>query len=757
MRRRTLLVAGLTSAGAFAIGCSPVERQQLRGGAALPLAAGEIAINGWLKLAPDGTVGVVCPKSEMGQGVHSALLMLVAEELDCGWSRVRADPAAVDKLYGNVAGLAEGVPFRPDDDGSIARSMRWVMTTVMREMGFEMTGGSSSVKDLWQPMRQAAATMRATLVNAVAAFWQVPAGEVRIADGVLSHASGKQMTMGDVVRQFGATLRPATSFTLKPASEYKLIGQPLPRNDSGAKIDGSAPFGIDVRRPNMLYAAIRMCPTLGGTLRSFDDSAARKLPGVQAVLRVDATHGGTGGVVVVADSWWRAHKALNAVKVQWDAGAMAGVSNQSVNDRLRAALDGDTGFAFWKAGDANTALAAAPQKLQAEYSAPYLAHATLEPMNCTVLFDGSKKATVWAPTQVPGFARRAAAKALGIDDDLVELHVTYLGGGFGRRLEVDFVAQAAQIAKQLPGRAVQLLYSREEDTRHDFYRPACIARFAAGIDGSGRLVAWRNVSAGQAIVPAYLPRTAGIPGLGPDKTASEGAFDISYELPNVHVEHVRVDLPVPIGFWRAVGHSHQAFFKESFVDECAHAAKADPLAFRTALLARHPRVRTVLELAAARAGWGTPLAPAPDGAKRARGIALHESFGSVVAQVAEVSVGPAREIRVHRVVCAIDCGLAVNPNLIAQQMESGITFGLSAALSGHIDINDGQVKQGNFHDYTLLRFNEAPAIETHIVPSTRHPEGVGEPGLPPIAPAVANAVFVLTGQRLRSLPLTLAA
>jgi len=380
----------------------------------------------------------------------------------------------------------------------------------------------------------------------------------------------------------------------------------------------------------------------------------------------------------------------------------------------------------------------------------------MEPMNCTVQFDGDK-ATVWVPTQVPGLARQAAAKAMGLKDEQVEMQLTYLGGGFGRRLEVDVVAQAATVAKAFKGRPVQLIWSREEDTRHDFYRPACVSRFEAGLDAQGRITAWRNVSAGQAITPNFLPRNVGMPGMGPDKTTSEGAYDVAYEFPNARVGHVTVDLPVPVGYWRSVGHSHQAFFKESFLDECAHAAKADPLQYRLDLLAQHPRQHAVLQLAASKAGWGQPLSPAPDGARKARGIALHESFGSIVAQVAEVSVSEQGEIRVHRVVCAIDCGLAVNPNTIAQQVESSVVYGLSAALYGRIDIAQGRVQQSNFHDSPVLRMAECPEVETHIVASTAHPEGVGEPALPPVAPVVANAVFVLTGQRLRSLPLKLGA
>ena len=753
MNRRTFLVAASIAGGGFLVGCTSSSRQQLRSGA-LPLRDGQIALNGWVKVSPDGSVTALIGKSEMGQGVQTALMMLVAEELDCGWPAMRFETSGVDPLYGNVAGLAEGVPFRPDDDGAAARSMRWVMTTVMRQMGFMMTGGSSSVKDLWLPMREAAAVTRATLVEAVAHSWSVPPAQVSVSEGVFSGPGGKTMKLGDAVRLLGANPKPASEFTLKSPAQFTLIGKPIPRNDASAKTEGSAIFGIDVKRPGMLYAAVRMSPVLGGQVQSFDAAKAKALPGVAGVVRFEGANGGSGGVAVVADRYWRAFKALDAVDVHFADGPMAGVSSSAIAEQFAKTLDSEEGFSYWKIGDANAVLAASPRKIEAEYRAPFLAHATMEPMNCTVEYRGDS-ATVWAPTQTPGFARRAAAKALDLPEEKVEVHVTYLGGGFGRRLESDFVGQAAAVAKSFPGKPVQSLWSREEDMRHDFYRPACVSRFAAALDEQGRIAAWRNVSAGQAIVPGYLPRNAGMPGMGPDKTASEGAFDQAYEFPAVRVGHVTAPLPVPVGFWRSVGHSHQAFFKEGFVDECAHAAGADPLRYRLALLANHPRHRAVIELAAAKAGWGAPLADASDGAKKARGIALHESFGSIVAEVAEVSLSADGRIRVHRVVCAIDCGLVVNPNIVVQQIESSVVFGITSALYGRIDIEGGRVKQGNFHEYALLRLNECPQIECHIVASSAAPEGVGEPGVPPVAPALANALFALTGKRLRSLPLAL--
>ena len=443
--------------------------------------------------------------------------------------------------------------------------------------------------------------------------------------------------------------------------------------------------------------------------------------------------------------------------MRWNEAVPASqVDSASAIAMLAKRLDQPAGFAYYSHGDTDAAMKAAARSIQADYSAPWLAHAAMEPINWTVqLKDG--RATVWASTQAPDLARSAAAKVLGLDDaEKVDVKVQFLGGGFGRRLEVDFVAQAAAIAKAAPdGVAVQTFWSRAEDTQHDFYRPACVSRFKAGFDASGQLLGLSNQSVGQAVIPGVMKRLFDLPAAGPDKTTSEGAFDQPYEWPAAHIQHEIVDLAVPVGFWRSVGHSHQAFFKESFVDEMAAETKADPVAFRLALLKNHPCHAKVLQLAADQAGWGQPLAAAPNGAKMARGVALHQSFGSVVAQVAEVSVAADRTIRVHRVVCAVDCGTPVNPNHIRQQMDSGVVFGLSAALYGAIDIVKGRVQQTNFHDYPALRLSACPVIETHIVASTEHPEGMGEPSTPPIAPAVANAIFALTGQRLRKLPLKL--
>lgn len=754
--RRKFILGTLGVAGALAIGWGVLPpRQRLTTAEPLPTAEGEVAFNGWVKIARDGSVTVTLAKSEMGQGVVTALCMLLAEELDADWSRVRWQQSPIDKIYNNIATVVDGLPVHPDTGNVVLDALKWLTAKTMREVGVMMTGGSSSVKDLWRPMREAGAAAREMLVAAAAAQWRIAAADCSTEKGEVIAPDGRRLGYGELAAAAAQQKMPSSP-TLKPAERFKLLGQPTRRLDTPAKIDGSARFGIDALPQGLLYAALKMCPTLGGRAQRHDDAAARARRGVKAVVAIEPQRGGTGGVAVIADHPWRARQAADALDVSWDHGALAGFNSAEAMEQIAQAARTENGFAFFETGEVDAALAAAAQRIEAEYRAPWLAHAALEPINCTVLFEGNK-ATVWASTQVPGLARQAAADALGLPAEAVTVNVMLLGGGFGRRLETDFVAQAAAIAKAVPGQPVQTIWSREQDTRHDLYRPACVARFEAGFDANKRLVAWKNTSAGQAIVPQVVKRAFGLPGGGPDKTASEGAFDQAYEWPAARIAHAHVALPLQVGFWRAVGHSHQAFFKEGFLDECAHAAGADPLAFRETLLQQHPKQLAVLRAVAKAAGWGTPSPAAPDGARTARGIALHDSFGSTVAQVAEVSLGPDKTVRVHRVWCAIDCGFAVNPAGIRQQMESAVVFGLSAALHGGVDIVDGQVQQGNFHDQPIVRLTEAPRVECLILPSTEHPEGVGEPGLPPIAPAVANALFALTGQRLRSLPLKLSA
>lgn len=754
--RRRFILGTLAAGTALVVGWGLMPpRQRLTGSQPLPVKPGQSAFNGWLKIDADGSVVVQTPKSEMGQGVHTALAMVLADELDADWATVRVEHPPLDAIYNNQATLVDGLPFHPDNKGVVKQLSQWLTAKTMREFGLQMTGGSSSLKDLWLPMREAGASARAMLVAAAAAQWGVKPEDCTVKAGLVSHPSGKSAGFGALAAAAAQQPLPK-AVVLKKPEQFSFIGRPMPRIEAADKGNGRAAFGLDVLLPGMLYATVNMCPTLGGTVEGFDAAAAHAMPGVKKVLQVAGHHGGTAGVAVIADSPWHALKALAALKVRWNeaAGASA-VTSPAALDQLAAVLDREDGLAYFKQGSVDDAFRTAARTVKAEYRAPWLAHTPLEPINCTVqVKDG--QATVWAPTQVPGLARRAAALALGLPSEAVAVHVQFLGGGFGRRLDVDFVGQAAEIAKAMPGVPVQTFWSRAEDTQHDFYRPACVSRWEAAVDAQGRLVGVRNVSAGQAIVPAVLARLFGVYGGPLDKTASEGAFDQPYEWPAARIAHANVELPVPVGFWRSVGHSHQAFFKESFVDECAAALGQDAVAFRLGLLQNHPRHAAVLKLAAEKAGWGTPLAPAPDGAKKARGVALHQSFGSIVAQVVEASVAADRTIRVHRVVAAVDCGTPVNPNHIAQQMDSAVVYGLSAALYGEITLNQGRVQQSNFHDFGALRMDACPVIETHIVPSAEHPEGMGEPGTPPVAPALASALFALTGQRLRALPLKLA-
>jgi len=757
VKRRHFVLLPLAATGVLALGWTLLPpRQRLRTARRLPVAAGQHALNGWVLLGADDTVWVAMPKSEMGQGVHTGLAQVLADELDADWSRVRVAPAPPDRIYNNQAVGVDGLPFHPDDDGALRRAAGWLTAKAMREMGVMVTGGSSSMKDLWLPLRQAGASARAMLAGAAAQAWQVPVAELRVAAGVVSHASGRQARFGELAAAAGRQPVPASPL-LKTPDQYTLIGRPVPRLEGPDKGRGTARFGLDVLQPGMLYASVVMCPTLGGRVAAFDGAAALKLPGVKHVVAVPGLRGGTAGVAAVADSPWRALQAARQVAVTWDEAVPAvAFSSAAAMQALARSLDTETGTAYFSRGDVDKALQASARTLHAEYRAPLLAHATLEPQNCTVLLkDG--RGHVWAPTQVPDVARAAAAEALGLARGLVQVDVQLLGGGFGRRLDVDFIAQAGAIARQVPGVPVQTFWTREQDTTHDFYRPCAVSRLQAGLDAQGRIAGWRATSAGPAIVPRILSRLFGLPDTGGlDKSTAEGASDQPYEWPHARVAHHSVDLPVPVGFWRSVGHSHQAFFKEGFTDECAHAAGQDPVAYRAAMLQRHPRHRRVLDAVAVMAGWGRPPAPVPGGAATALGVALHHSFGSIVAQVAQVSVGADRGIRVHRVWCAIDCGTPVQPDLVAQQMEGAIVFGLTAALHGRIDIEQGRVQQSNFHDQPLLRMADCPVITTQVLPSTAPPEGVGEPGTPPIAPAVANALFALTGQRLRELPLRLA-
>ena len=747
--RRRFLLSGVAVAGAMVLGWGVMPpRQRMRGKQPLPLENGAVALNGWIAIAPDGSVQLAMPRAEMGQGVHTALAMLVAEELDVGLDAIKLIQAPVDKIYSNLALMHDNWHFHPDDKGTGKRVAIRMLEKVGRELGIIITGGSSSVADAWDPMREAGATARALLVAEAAREWKVPHEQVRTENGVLYHdISKRQAGYGSLAAR--AALGQPQEVKLKDPHSFRLIGTPVLRRDSRIKSEGTAKYGIDARPEGMVYAAVRMTPYIGGSVQGVNPGEVTGMPGVLSVIDFSgALHeksGAGAGVAVVARTFWQARQAAAALPIRWNDGGNGGLSSEKIYADLAHALDNDDGFVYYGTGDIEKGKEAL-RTIRSEYRAPFMAHATMEPVNCTAqVKDG--KVRLWVGTQVPSFAVRAAARVAGVGEGDVILHEHLLGGGFGRRLEADMVAQAVAIARECKGVPVQVIWTREEDMTHDVYRPAAMARLEAGLDAGGNIVSWDARSVSGVLVHQFIERNLGLPGMGPEKHTSEGLYDMQYEIPNQRISHTPVESAVALGNWRSVGHSHNAFFKESFVDEMASAAGKDPVEFRRTMLLNHPRHLAVLNAAVAKAG------KAPQG--RAHGVALHQSFGSIVAQVAEVSVDN-KQIRVHRVVCAIDCGLVVNPNIVAQQVESGVVFGLSAALDGEITIKDGKVVQTNFHEFQVPRMNVVPQVETIITLSTERPTGVGEPPTPPVAPAVANAVFALTGQRLRSLPLRLA-
>lgn len=691
----------------------------------LSIDGGAFAPNAWIRIGLDGIVTVIVDRSEMGQGVSTALPMLVAEELDADWDSVRYEFAPAHPAYVN--------PAFPG--------------------GMQATGGSTSVAGAWVSLREGAAMARAMLIGAAAERWGVDAAGCRSDRGRVIHPDGTQ-SLGFGALAADAHRQPVPErAVLKRRSEWKIIGTPVARLDLPAKVDGTAQFGMDAGPADALVALVARCPVFGGAVRRFDPAAARSVPGVRHVVSIDE------GIAVVAEGYWAAHRGRAALEIEWEEGPLAALDDPEIRRRLLALADAP-GYVARTAGDGIDGFRGTARTVGGDYHLPYLAHATMEPMNCVVK-PGPDGADIWVPTQfqhgsrlVGGGARGVAAAALGLDPARVRVHTTHLGGGFGRRFELDVVHEACQIARAVAA-PVRLVWSREDDMRHDHYRPIGLHRMRAGLRADGTPVAWSHRVVCPSIVAKFLPgwlpefatRIAGPLKGGVDQGAVEGAAQLPYAIPHLEISYSRADLGVPVGFWRSVGHSQNGFVVESFIDELAALAGQDPVAFRRRLLAGHPRHLGVLDLAAQKSGWGSPAAPG-----RARGIAVHESFGSWVAQVAEVSV-EAGQVRVHRVVCAVDCGTVINPDTVRAQMEGGIVFGLTAALYGKIEIEKGRVRQSNFHDYRMLTMRDTPVIEVHIVPNSWEPGGVGEPATPPIAAAVANAVFAATGTRVRSLPI----
>ncbi|OYX74140.1 MAG: aldehyde dehydrogenase [Rhizobiales bacterium 32-66-11] len=665
--------------------------------------------NAFVRVGRDGRVKIIVPYVEMGQGNYTTIPMLVAEELEVPLDAVDAEHAPPnEKLYGNP--LLGGV---------------------------QATGGSTATRAVWKPLREAGAAARTMLVAAAAQRWSVAPSSCKAQDGEVVHpGTGRRLTYGALVEAASAQPVPQ-SVELKRPEDFKLIGTSAKRLDAPAKVSGKAVYGIDVRLPNLKIATLAQSPVFGGRLKSVDDTKAKAVKGVRQIVRLDDC------VAVVADHMGAAKKGLEALDIEWDDGSHRNLETADIQRELEEATL-KRGAVAKEVGDVAKALETAARKVDATYQVPFLAHATMEPMNCTVHVRPDA-CEVWVGNQVIARAQAAAAAVTGLPLEKVAIHNHLIGGGFGRRLEVDGVTRAVQIAKLVDG-PVKVIWTREEDIQHDMYRPFFLDRISAGLDGSGAVIAWRHHFAGSSILSRWLP-PAFQNGLDPETI--DGAANIIYGLPNFRLEYSRVEPPgIPTAFWRSVGPSHNIFVVESFIDELAAAAKKDPVSFRLSLLDHQPRAKTVLALAAEKSGWGTPL---PE--RRGRGVSVQFVFGTYMAQVAEVEVTNDGSVRVRKVVCAVDCGTAINPDVVEAQVQGAVMFGISAALYGEISLKNGRVEQGNFDTYQVLRLNEAPTVEVHIVKNNEPPGGMGEPGTSAVVPAVSNAIYAATSIRLRRMPI----
>lgn len=697
LNRRYFLKTSSTVTGGLMLGVSlglPLSTQ----------AAGTLYTpNAWVHIADDNTITLISARSEMGQGVYTSMPMLIAEELNVDIRRIKVAIAPPDgKVYGNAL---LGGP--------------------------QLTGGSTSVRDGWEKLRIAGAQVRTMLVSAAAAKWNVNASTLRAENGMVIGAKGKRATYGSLA-EAASKLPVPEKVALKDPKDFTIIGKATRRLDTPAKTNGTAEFGIDVRLPGMVYASLEQCPVIGGTVKSFDGAKAKAMPGVIDVVQIP------DGVAVVADSYWHARKARAALTIVWDEGPGATITHASMLDGIRKATDKP--LPLKAVGDADAVIAGAAKVVRAEYVSPLLAHATMEPMNFTASYSNGKMALI-GPTQWQDGAQGAVAKALGMKPEDITVKTTFLGGGFGRRIDLDFIVQAAQIARAV-NKPVKLLWTREDDMTHDFYRPMSVHQLAAAVgpDGKPTAMTFRMVS------QSVTGRVFGLPGEAQDPLMTEAAL-APYEIPATRHEIVKHDSGLRVGYWRSVSHALNAFANESFIDELAAGAGKDPYAYRMALLEKQPRFANVLKMAADKAGWATP---APAG--RFRGIALMEGYDTYMAQVAEISVKD-KQITVHKVTVVADLGRMINPDTVQAQIQSSVVFGLTAALNSQITLDKGRVQQTNFGDYPVLRMNEVPVIDITLVPSTEKPGGIGEPATALVAPAVANALFAATGKRVRQLPL----
>jgi isoquinoline 1-oxidoreductase beta subunit len=701
--RRTLIKRGLAVGAGLVVGFEiPLGRRT----AVAQQGPGLFTPNQWITIDRDGLVTIINSVVEMGQGSLTTMPMIVADELDADLGRIKVQQAPANPaLYANPVTKTQSY------------------------------GGSRGVRDHMQMLRKAGAVAREMLMQAAANEWGAPLGEVTTEPGVVIHKpTGRRLPYGALVDK-AAQLPVPQDPKLKTPDQFRYIGKIVRRRDTPVKVNGTAIFGMDVQVPGMLIASIERCPVFGGEVKSFDATAAKRVKGVSHVVKV------TNGVAVVADSFWAAFQGRKALKVAWDEGALATLTSEQISSGYKAAT-AQKGQQARTDGDAEKALAEGGKIVEAIYEVPFLEHACMEPMNATahVRADACE---IWAPTQNPGGTQQTGARLTGLPANKVIVNTTFLGGGFGRRSEQDFITDAVETSKAV-GKPVKVMWTREDDIQHGFYRPATYNVFKAALDDKGMPVAWWNRIVG----PGLQVQKGRVPAYSLDATALAGARDMPYDVPNVLVEWIHKDFGVPVGFWRSVGASQNIYIVEGFVDELAHAAGKDPFEYRRAILGKSPRHKAVLELAAQKANWGAPL---PAG--RARGIAVAFSFGSYAAHVAEVSVAPDGKVRVHKIVGAIDAGIAVNPDQVKAQMEGGAIYALTSVFYGEITIDRGRVKQSNFHDYRMLRIDEAPEIEVHILDSGQAPGGLGEPGVPTVAPAVCNAIFALTGKRIRKLPL----
>ena len=750
--RRAFLIGTGVLGGALIIGTTLAWRR-VAGAQSFkpPVKDGETAFNAWLKILPDGAIIVQVPRQEMGQGVFTMLAMLVAEELDADWSKVRVEQAQISAVYGNSTALGDSAPS----------PMQAAMIATARVLGVQMTGGSTSTRDGWEPMRMAAAGARSMLLAAAAAKWNVPVAELLIEKCVIKHAgSGKSASFGEFA-QAAAGLSPPSQVTVRAQKDWKILGTSPARLDVVEKSLGKAQFGIDVRPEGLLYATVKHIPYVSGALQEVRWKNGTPPKDVLHQVR------GDNWFAVISTSYWSAKKALEEAELIGGGPTGTVLSSEQLTASYWNILDGDKVVdrtiskpirrTFGERGDANKAIAGADdeQRVYALYHVPFLAHATMEPLNCTVRIAGEgkdRKVDVWAGNQAPTVVQWLAAGNVGVASENVTVHTPYLGGGFGRRFDLEVIRQALECAKVANGKPVQLIWSREEDIQHDAYRPAVSALMTAALDDKGGVGAWKQSMVGPSVSKSVIgrmnPLFAG--DFPPDKTNAEGAAELPYAFANFKCDHAQVDLPVPTGYWRSVGNSYNAFFVETFVDELAVALKNDPYLFRLELLKDQPRFAKVVGAAASAAQWSAPL---PKG--WGRGIALAESFKSIACMVVDVEV-VGKDIKVRRVVTAVDCGMALHPDNVKAQISGGAIYGLTAALKGNITLKDGIVQQSNFNDYGLMSMAECPQFETVIINSGAALGGIGEVGVPPIAPALGNAIYAATGKRLRSLPFSLA-